>query len=41
MNQAGRGYTMQADGSNGFHMDTDFANPDHAAQQHRRRRGIR
>ncbi|MEU3774324.1 RHS repeat-associated core domain-containing protein [Streptomyces sp. NPDC032472] len=32
---------MQADGSNGFHMDTDFANPDHAAQQHRRRRGIR
>lgn len=31
---------MQADGSNGFHMDTDFVNPDHAAQQHRRRLGI-
>lgn len=31
---------MQADGSNGFHLDTDFANPDHAAQQRRRRLGI-
>ncbi|MFJ3926265.1 RHS repeat-associated core domain-containing protein [Streptomyces sp. NPDC090022] len=32
---------MQADGTDGFRMDTDFANPDHAAQQDRRRRGIR
>ncbi|WP_255311172.1 RHS repeat-associated core domain-containing protein [Streptomyces viridosporus] len=31
---------MQADGSNGFRLDTDFANPDHAAQQNRRRLGI-
>ncbi|MFD7705464.1 RHS repeat-associated core domain-containing protein [Streptomyces caelestis] len=31
---------MQADGSNGYSLDTDFANPDHAAQQNRRRLGI-
>ncbi|MFE6036825.1 RHS repeat-associated core domain-containing protein [Streptomyces sp. NPDC056452] len=31
---------MAADGSNGFRLDTDFVNPDHAAQQSRRRQGI-
>ncbi|MFF8916666.1 RHS repeat-associated core domain-containing protein [Streptomyces sp. NPDC015032] len=31
---------MQADGSHGYQLDTDFANPDHAAQQNRRRLGI-
>ncbi|MFG3480115.1 RHS repeat-associated core domain-containing protein [Streptomyces sp. NPDC047980] len=31
---------MQADGSNGFSMDTHLDNPDHAAQQRRRRLGI-
>ncbi|MFF4105679.1 DUF6531 domain-containing protein [Streptomyces sp. NPDC001903] len=30
---------MAADGRNGFQLDTDFPNPDHAAQQQRRRRG--
>ncbi|MCC0100759.1 hypothetical protein K7B10_39625 [Streptomyces flavotricini] len=28
---------MAADGRNGFQLDTDFPNPDHAAQQRRRR----
>ncbi|MGW4029428.1 DUF6531 domain-containing protein [Streptomyces sp. NPDC004838] len=31
---------MGADGSDGFSMDTHLANPDHAAQQNRRRLGI-
>ncbi|MEU7474101.1 RHS repeat-associated core domain-containing protein [Streptomyces sp. NPDC044984] len=31
---------MQADGSNGYRLDTDSANPDHAAQQNRHRQGI-
>ncbi|MFD6274673.1 RHS repeat-associated core domain-containing protein [Streptomyces sp. NPDC060209] len=31
---------MAADGSNGFNLDKDFPNPDHAAQQIRRQRGI-
>ncbi|MGW5679516.1 RHS repeat-associated core domain-containing protein [Streptomyces sp. NPDC003860] len=31
---------MAADGADGFHMDTFFDNPDHAAQQNRRRLGI-
>lgn len=30
---------MQADGKDNFHMDKDFPNPDHAAQQNRRSRG--
>ncbi|MFG2713421.1 hypothetical protein ACGFX2_23080 [Streptomyces goshikiensis] len=30
---------MQVDGKNGFHMGTDFPNPDHSAQQHRRSGG--
>ncbi|MEO3978101.1 RHS repeat-associated core domain-containing protein [Streptomyces sp. CAU 1734] len=31
---------MAADGARDFHLDTDFANPDHIAQQNRRRLGI-
>jgi hypothetical protein len=32
--------SMRADGSNSSSLVTDLANPDHAAQQHRRRQGI-
>jgi hypothetical protein len=32
--------TMEADGHRGFHLAADFLNPDHAAQQIRRRDGI-
>ncbi|MFI9255262.1 hypothetical protein [Streptomyces sp. NPDC053069] len=32
--------TMEADGHRGFHLAADFVNPDHAAQQIRRRNGI-
>lgn len=31
---------MQADGSRGFNPDTDFARPDRAVRQNRRRPGI-
>ncbi|MFD0391843.1 DNA/RNA non-specific endonuclease [Streptomyces nogalater] len=32
--------TMEADGNRGFHLTADLENPDHAAQQIRRRDGI-
>ncbi|MFD3481024.1 hypothetical protein [Streptomyces sp. NPDC058695] len=32
--------TMEAGGESGFQLRADFENPDHAAQQSRRRSGI-